>query len=383
MNHRRVLFFLPNNDIGGHTKFILNLGLKLEAEGGQYTCSYYVPWLTHFRYTKKFRANHNKVLKTFIWCRYFLGQLKAEVMKRRLKWMGQRLCIGTPSVLRYFSQPSMKVLSRFDFVVVLGYYQIEELVELGFDKRRIVYVIHHLGFTRIEQIDAELFEPIFRIAVSSRQTAQKCLEMGIKNFEICSLGVDTDLFSPFKKSTNSNRTRIGFFFYNHRRKNPELIEELVFRVIDKFPLCEIRIYGNGFRKTHMNIMIEENLNEADYANSIANLDFFVYVSRLEGFGLPPLECMASAVPVISSKVGAVSEYLTHGEQGFLVDDGAEIEQWLNYIEKLTVDHVLRKKMGANARRRAENWSWSRTTKQYIQLFDQISVDIPKIQSKLE
>jgi mannosyltransferase len=51
------------------------------------------------------------------------------------------------------------------------------------------------------------------------------------------------------------------------------------------------------------------------------LDLFCAPARWEGFGLTPLEAMASGVPVVASRVGAFEALIREGETGTLVPPG--------------------------------------------------------------
>src|SRR5207248_8464558 len=46
---------------------------------------------------------------------------------------------------------------------------------------------------------------------------------------------------------------------------------------------------------------------------------FVYPSRAEGFGIPPLEALACGAPVIATRVGAIPEFA--GDAALLIDPG--------------------------------------------------------------
>ncbi len=50
-------------------------------------------------------------------------------------------------------------------------------------------------------------------------------------------------------------------------------------------------------------------------------DVFINPSIVEGFGLSAVEAMAAGVPVVACRGGAVSEIITHGASGWLVDGG--------------------------------------------------------------
>ena len=48
------------------------------------------------------------------------------------------------------------------------------------------------------------------------------------------------------------------------------------------------------------------------------ISLYVAPSRNEGFGLTPLEAMASGSPVVASDAGAYADLIVEGETGFVV-----------------------------------------------------------------
>nr|WP_234822520.1 glycosyltransferase family 4 protein [Palleronia aestuarii] len=84
------------------------------------------------------------------------------------------------------------------------------------------------------------------------------------------------------------------------------------------------------------------------ADWYAALDLFVAPQRWEGFGLTPLEAMASGVPVVATRVGAFEELVADGRTGTLVppDDAEALSR---AIAPYLADPDLRTRHGAAAR----------------------------------
>jgi glycosyltransferase involved in cell wall biosynthesis len=84
---------------------------------------------------------------------------------------------------------------------------------------------------------------------------------------------------------------------------------------------------------------------------------FLFPTRYEGFGFPPLEAMAEGVPVLGSTSGALPEIL--GDAAVLADpfDRADIAEG---IVRVTTNRELRRTLIERGRARAARFDWTST-----------------------
>ena len=85
---------------------------------------------------------------------------------------------------------------------------------------------------------------------------------------------------------------------------------------------------------------------------LASAGVFVLPSYNEGLPVAVLEAMAAAIPVVTTRVGAIPDLGIDGEAGFLLDPGA-IKDLADRLAVLIGDAGLRARFGANGRRRME------------------------------
>ncbi len=92
---------------------------------------------------------------------------------------------------------------------------------------------------------------------------------------------------------------------------------------------------------------------------------FVFPSLYEGFGLPPLEAMASGTPVVASQVSSLPEVV--GGAAMLVNPENVFDIARGILEVLQNDE-LREELITRGRRQAARFSWARTAREVLELY---------------
>jgi glycosyltransferase involved in cell wall biosynthesis len=103
----------------------------------------------------------------------------------------------------------------------------------------------------------------------------------------------------------------------------------------------------------------------DLAPLIALAKLFVFPSLYEGFGYPPLEAMASGVPVITSTTSSLPEVV--GDAGILVDP-TDHENMSIAMKRVLTDKKLHASLQRRGLRRAKTFSWKRTAEETLAVF---------------
>lgn len=92
---------------------------------------------------------------------------------------------------------------------------------------------------------------------------------------------------------------------------------------------------------------------------------FVFPSLYEGFGLPPLEAMASGTPVVTSNISSLPEVA--GDAAVLVNPDNVFEIAKGIREALT-DPALRATLVERGRQQARRFSWEATARQVLDVY---------------
>jgi len=95
---------------------------------------------------------------------------------------------------------------------------------------------------------------------------------------------------------------------------------------------------------------------------------FVFPSRYEGFGLPPLEAMAAGTPVVASNVSALLEVL--GDAALLVNP-ENVFEIARAIQTALVDDQLRCTLIGKGKSQAARYSWNRTAREVLDVYQEV------------
>jgi glycosyltransferase involved in cell wall biosynthesis len=96
----------------------------------------------------------------------------------------------------------------------------------------------------------------------------------------------------------------------------------------------------------------------------------VFPSFYEGFGLPPLEAMASGCPVVVSNVASLREVC--GEAAFYVDP-YDIESIADGLRTVLTNPELRRELIEKGLERSRLFSWRESAMQHVRLFQESSI----------
>jgi glycosyltransferase involved in cell wall biosynthesis len=95
---------------------------------------------------------------------------------------------------------------------------------------------------------------------------------------------------------------------------------------------------------------------------------FVFPSLYEGFGLPPLEAMASGTPVITSNVSSLPEAV--GDAAMLVNP-ENVFEIARGIRDVLLDDDLRRRLVARGKEQAARFSWERTAREVLEIYEEV------------
>ncbi len=198
--------------------------------------------------------------------------------------------------------------------------------------------------------------------------------------EIVPNGVDLSFFN----SKNKNEKKVIFSGVMYHHRGLDVLLDSVPKVLEKFPLTEFCLLGDGPEMNKLkNIVKEKNLEK--------NVKFEGWLDRnqipkkisdaLIGIGplkkttvtenalpIKVLEYMASSLPIIAKKGTLPNDVLEDNENGFFIDDSKDLA---NKIIELLNDPKQAKLMGKRSLEKVQKFSWSNIVNSIIEIKNSI------------
>ena len=208
---------------------------------------------------------------------------------------------------------------------------------------------------------AILYYKMPKVVLSPNQELVDLLGKGTGRVsKLMSRGVDTEKFSPEKRTVNDGVLRLGFVGRLRAEKNVRLLVELEKELIKAGKTnFKFLIVGEGNERE----FLEKNMRFAEFtgflegeqlSEAYANMDIFVFPSETDAFGNVAQEAIASGVPAIVSNQGGPKFIIKHNETGFIAEN---FEDFVRFASDLidNPDRLAAMKTQARAKTIASSW----------------------------
>jgi glycosyltransferase involved in cell wall biosynthesis len=167
-------------------------------------------------------------------------------------------------------------------------------------------------------------------------------------------GVDLDRWNfPRTVSADSSPVRLLFVGGDFQRKGGEVLLAAMQRGLSR---CELDIVTRDQVETPgmPNVRVHRGVqpNAPELMELYSRADVFVFPTFADVLPLAIMEAMASSLPVVTTKVGAIGEQIEDGTTGFLVPPG-DVGALVATTTRLVANPELRFRMGAAGRRAAD------------------------------
>lgn len=221
------------------------------------------------------------------------------------------------------------------------------------------------------------------IAVSDQIKSELITIIGISPTQIRVIlnGVDVAEFIPGKLE----RAPLGLpeavplaLFVGDIRTNRKNLDT-VLHALMQVPALHLAVVGTLDGSPYPQLARDLNLGERihflgyrlDIPDIMKAVDFFVFPSRYEPFGMVVSEAMATGLPVITATTTGASEIVT-SDCGVVLADAEAIPALVEALGMLATHADQRERMGQVGRTIAEQHSWLSKAKDYVDLFEQMS-----------
>ena len=233
----------------------------------------------------------------------------------------------------------------------------------------IVSIIGNPAFTKLRQgyrmkLTMWIMKNANYITVTGNNSKRFIASKGIPVDKIFILPNSID-FNSFKHNHNTKKIYdIISLGRISQEKHIEIIVEVIDKLSKKNPNITAAIAGSGPELENIKNLIKEfNLEQ-----NITILGFipdeslekffnsgriFVLPSETEGFPRTIIQAASCGIPVVSTDVGDISDIITDGEDGFLIDGFDNVDIFSNKINQLLSDEFLRNKFSSKLKTKVQ------------------------------
>ncbi|MBI2475574.1 glycosyltransferase family 4 protein [Candidatus Uhrbacteria bacterium] len=121
------------------------------------------------------------------------------------------------------------------------------------------------------------------------------------------------------------------------------------------------------------VHFEENPSDERLAELYDQAELYVFPSRIEGFGLPPLEAMSQSTPVACSDIPSLKEILGNAAVYFTKDNPYEIAK---VISEIINDNNKKTELIKRGLEQIKLFSWKKMAEEIVNIYNETGIASP-------
>lgn len=233
-------------------------------------------------------------------------------------------------------------------------------------------------FLEVERILLFKIKYTAEISVSSDL---KSIENVNKKIDIIPTGANISQFSN-QNVKKDKRFKILFVGRLHRQKGLNYLIQAMKSIIEQHPYVKLVIVGQGGEKDNLvkianqtigsnwNRSIEfKTLSQNELIKEYLSASLFVLPSIYEGSPIVLFEAWGAKLPVVTSKVGALPDFIKSGLNGYLVDSKDSSKLGLKICEAINNKELT--KMGEEGYKTAKEYSWHNMAEKVFKVYERV------------
>jgi L-malate glycosyltransferase len=213
------------------------------------------------------------------------------------------------------------------------------------------------------------------VIAASPFIAQDCEELNKYHAATCiSPSIDTDRLTPKTVHELGQKVTLGWTGTFSTRVYLDSVRPVLRRLAERRDFRLLVIGNFDYRAEGIDLKVVQWSADRE-VQDLQEIDIGIYPLPMDEdwvlgkSGLKALQYMAVGVPTVATNVGSTPIVVNHECDGLLVETE---DQWLEALEQLIDDSELRRRLGANGRRKVvENYSIQAVCQKYLNIFDTI------------